>query len=358
MTTASRKKPAPRRADPDATLARYQDQFQLTEAPYRWEERVSASGRSYSVKVYEREAYTAAHMAKSAESGRLVRWAAVLSDGRLVSRDGLIRMRDPEGWEREVKPRVAKLRGDAREAALADAFWSSLSPAEREALAASVDLDAYADGRGERAALRDLLADLRAGGSPLAFVDVGWWARIRDRYARRHLGGPVGSAAWASAPWSHWVAYDHERQGLPQPAESDPRTIEGVSAGTTREEPYVPSAWWYSLIEYLANAAGPRVAEADFVAATLAARLGGAPDPVEVGEFPPQRAAEARASANRLRAERLRRMDRGLAASALARGANEYSALSPLAGREFLASFGRWLKHAPSARGVEPASGR
>lgn len=263
------------------------DYFRVTDAPYVREERQSASGRSYSVKVYTRDAYTAAHMMKSSESGRLVRWGVRLDGDRVVSREGLLRVRAPEALER-LRARGASLRGAARDEALAEALWQALSPDEREAMVAEVDLEEFADGRGEREALRALLEHLRAEGSLLASADVDWHRRVRDRYAARWLGGPVGSSAWASAPWARWLAYWYERAGERPPAEAGPESIAAfvVARGAHGREARL-APWWGALMEYVANASGDRVAEADGVLAALARRLGGQVDPAEIADFPP-----------------------------------------------------------------------
>ena len=64
----SRRAAAP--AADDLRVVAYEDFFVRTEAPYRLEERISASGRSYSVKVYERETYTAEYVKLPRPEGR------------------------------------------------------------------------------------------------------------------------------------------------------------------------------------------------------------------------------------------------------------------------------------------------
>ena len=297
---------------PDLRVVGYEDTFPRSDAPFHWEERVSQSGRSYSVKVYDREAYTADHMAKSAETGRLVRWVVRLSDGSAVSHDGVFRIRDRVAWERDIRPRVARLRGEKREQAIADALWELLSPEEREAMVASVSLDDYADGRGERQALEDLFADLRTSGSLLALVDADWPRRIRDHYAIRHLGGPQRSEAWASATWRPWLRYFYDRAGLPLPAEIDPARIVGLRK-TQKTSEVVPAVWWDALAEYFANARGARLAEAPAVASVLWQRLGGLPDALELADFPPASQLALRQQVHALRDARAERMDLGLA---------------------------------------------
>lgn len=280
------KSPPPAPIERDAAVLGQVDYFHLTAAPFVWEERTSSSGGSYSVKVYTREAYTAAHMRKSAESGRLVRWGVRLAGDRVVSREGLLRVRAPEALER-LRARGAPLRGEAREQALADALWAELSADERGVMIGQVDLDPFTRGAGEREALRRLTEHLRESGSLLGLVDAGWHGRVRDHYATRRLGGPVGSHAWASALWPEWIAYWYERSGEPVPAAVDPETIAAfqVVRGPLGLQGR-PAPWWDALAEYFKNAAGPRMDEALGVARTLTRRLGGPAEALELGEFP------------------------------------------------------------------------
>lgn len=297
--------PSPR---PDLRVVRYEDWFRVTNAPYEWERRFSRDGRgSYEVKRYLDVAYTAAHMARSEESGRLVRWVVRLSDGSAVSHEGLFRIRSREAWERTIRPAVSRLRGERRERAMADAFWGMLSPEEREAMVASVDLDAYTQGRGVEEAREALFEDLRVGGSPLALVDAGWDRRIRDRYAERHLGGPHRSAAWASAPWARWVAYVYACRGLPAPDDIDPGRMPAFDAKGR------PLPWWESVLySYFSRPSEGREAEVETIARTLWRRLGGVPVEAEMLPFPPDGQQEQRRLVLALRDARFARMDRAL----------------------------------------------
>lgn len=200
------------------------DFFKLNDAPYVIEERVAASGRTYEVKVYTPEAYTEDYMGRSTETNRLVRWGIYLSDGSLVSRDGAFRLRFPEAWA-TVQARAARYRGEKREEYLAEAFWKRLTPDEQEAMIASIDLDAYADARGADQAAKDLLNDLRESKSPLGWASVDWRDRLWSVYAQRHLGGPVGSDAWYSAPWEAFIRYKLERGGYPIPPDLTPEAL-------------------------------------------------------------------------------------------------------------------------------------
>ena len=200
------------------------DFFKLNDAPYVIEERVAASGRTYEVKVYTPEAYTEAYMGRSTETNRLVRWGIYLSDGALVSRDGAFRLRFPEAWA-TVQARAAKYRGEKREEYLAEAFWKRLTPDEQEAMIASIDLDAYADARGAKQAEKDLRHDLRESKSPLGWAPVDWYNRVGDAYAQRYLGGPAGSDAWFSAPWSDFVQYSLDYGGYPIPPDVSPDAL-------------------------------------------------------------------------------------------------------------------------------------
>lgn len=200
------------------------DFFKLNDAPYVIEERVAASGRTYEVKVYTPEAYTEDYMGRSTETNRLVRWGIYLSDGSLVSRDGAFRLRFPDAWA-TVQARAARYRGEKREEYLAEAFWKRLTPDEQEAMIASIDLDAYADARGADQAAKDLLNDLRESKSPLGWASVDWRDRLWSVYAQRHLGGPVGSDAWYSAPWEAFIRYKLERGGYPIPPDLTPEAL-------------------------------------------------------------------------------------------------------------------------------------
>lgn len=213
--------PAPRPAD--LRVVDYMDFFKLREAPYVLEERVGESGRSYTVKVYLPEAYTADYMIPSDETGRLVRWGVKLNDGRVVSRDGIFRLRFPEAWER-VKARAARARGEARDKLLGEALWGLLTPEEQRAMIASVNVQDFADGRGAKQALADLEDFLRREGSLLAYADHEWWRDIANAYAVRMLGGPVGSDAWRSAPFEAFAAYKREKAGKPV-LDSNPATM-------------------------------------------------------------------------------------------------------------------------------------
>jgi hypothetical protein len=224
------------------------DAFRETDAPWIMEERIAASGRSYSVKVYLPEAYTAAHMRRSDETKRLVRWTVRLSDGRCVSREGALRVRAPEVWNR-VRSVVAKLRGDRREQAIADALWDALTVEEREAMIAAVDLAAYTVGRSIREASEALHADLIAEMNPLALVAVDWTARFRDLYATAVFGGPVNSPAWHAMTWPQWVAYTYALLGQTAPdawARSLIRRPNAPSTRSTSANPtpaVTPSSW-------------------------------------------------------------------------------------------------------------------
>lgn len=210
----------------DLRVVEYMDFFKLRDAPYVLEERVGESGRSYTVKVYLPEAYTAAYMIPSDETGRLVRWGVKLNDGRIVSRDGIFRLRFPAAWER-IKAKAARARGEARDKLLGETLWGLLTPEEQKAMIASVDLRDFADGRGAKQALADLEDFLKREGSLLAYADHEWWLDIRNIYATRHLGGPEGSSEWRGASWVDFAAYKQEREGLP-PADLSPETVPAV----------------------------------------------------------------------------------------------------------------------------------
>jgi len=172
----------------------YLDYFKLNDAPFDWEERTSASGLStYTVKVYRPEAYTNEYMHVSDESGRLVRWGVRLDDGRIVSRDGLIRLRFPERWE-EIRKILAKQRGVKREEAAAQFIWRGLTESEKAAMIRSVDLSAF-DEMSTFDAEKAIRRSLFDNGSILAHVDdVPWFDMVRDHKAESLTGRPYGSA--------------------------------------------------------------------------------------------------------------------------------------------------------------------
>lgn len=276
------------------------DAFRETDAPWIMEERISVSGRAYSVKVYTSEAYTTRHMRRSDETKRLVRWTVRLSDGRLVSREGAIRVRAPEAWDR-VRSVVAKLRGERREQALADALWDVLSPEEREAMVAAVDLPSYTVGRSIREASEALHADLIAEGSPLARVAAGWSDRLRDVYATAAFGGPIGSPAWHSMTWSQWLTYTYSLVGEDAPdAENLPASIL-TDHGRSRRL----AAWWPSLRTFARYAP---IGHATEVIARLTSMAGGEVSAIEAQEFPPASRLDDRKAVLALRDARLARM--------------------------------------------------
>lgn len=249
------------------------DYFKLNEAPWYAEERVSESGRTYTVKVFAPEAYTDEYMGRSDETGRLVRWGIYLSDGRTVSRDGAFRVRFPAAWAK-VSAAAAHKRGEKREEYLADQFWRRLTPDEQEAMIASVDLDSYADARGTEQGAKDLLRDLRESRSPLGWADVHWYNRLWDVYAQRHLGGAVGEDAWFSAPWDAFIRYKLERGGYPIPADLTPEALPftmRMHGGIRRLHPWVAGAG-----EYWTNTPrGARAREYADIQARVLRRFGG-----------------------------------------------------------------------------------
>ncbi len=284
------------------------DTFRETAAPFVMEERTAASGRSYSVKVYLPAAYTARHMRVSDETKRLVRWVVRLSDGRSVSRDGALRVRDPGAWDR-LRPQIARLRGEKREQAIADALWDALSPDEREAMVAAVDLRAYTAGRSIREAFEALSADLIAEGSPLARVAAGWHDRLRDVYATDAIGGPVGSDAWRAMTWPRWLAYVYAVAGREAPDAADLPATELSRA--TRSQVLAP--WWGSLGSFVRQAPVPHARQ---VLAELTARAGGPVDPMEAAPFPPVSRLDDRRLVNEMRDARVSRMHPAWRASA------------------------------------------
>lgn len=256
----------------------YVDFFKLTDAPHVWEERLSDSGRSYSVKVYLPEAYTSDYMSRSDETGRLVRWGVRLADGRAVSRDGIFRLRDPKGWAK-LRAKLERARGDRREEIAAAELWKLLSPEEREAMLRSLDLTAYADARGIDQAQKDVVADLKASGSLLYWLqgELRLYDRLADAYAEKFLGGPISSSAWSEAPWGRWVVYKTTRAGVPVedvdpsrlPLTSEMRTT-GRTGVIVRRRPH---PWWGSLSEFARN--GHRDGEVRRLREILTGRLGG-----------------------------------------------------------------------------------
>jgi hypothetical protein len=250
----------------------YVDFFKRNEAPYVMEERISESGRAYEVKVYLPEAYTEDYMVRSDETGRLVRWGVELSDRRTVSRDGAFRVRFPEQWAK-IKAAAARKRGEKRDEYLAQAIWREMSPDEQSAMIASVDLDAYADGRGIQVARKDLQSDLKESGSLLFWVDIPWFDLLSDIYAKRHLGGPVGSTAWSSSTFEGFARYRLERDGQKEPESLKPDDLPLLDKRWPESLKLHPV--WAMSMEYWGNKPmGARVAEQPRVMKVLRERMG------------------------------------------------------------------------------------
>lgn len=252
-----------RHAEEPLHVVGYYDAFKITDAPFVWEDRTSASGRTYSVKVYLPEAYTDDYMHRSHESGQRIRWGVRLSDGRTVSRDGLIRIRYPDRWE-AIRKELTRLRGDRREARAAELVWESMSAEERDAMLASVPWDEYVDERGVTQATQDLEQDLRASGSIL-----GWAAPIgdmvRDAYARRYLGGPATSDRIAATPWATFARWSSVAWGTGDPGPDADGFDLPLAVKNWEGRPVL--ARWVSDINYWARTVAPyRPGE---VAATL-----------------------------------------------------------------------------------------
>jgi hypothetical protein len=247
----------------------YIDFFSLNDAPFVLEDRVSSSGRTYTVKVYLPEAYTDDYMFRSDETRRLIRWGVELSDGRTVSREGAFRVRFPEQWE-IVKEAASRKRGEARDEYIACSIWKNMLPEEQEAMLSSVDIESYADARGLKRAKQDLLADLKQSGSLLSWVDAPWGEMLKDAYARRHLGGPVGSDEWRSATFEEFLRYKYEVAGLREPASFDPAKANLL----VRPGAVVDELWrWAS--EYWGNEpAGRRIGDRIRVVNILRERMG------------------------------------------------------------------------------------
>lgn len=254
------------------------DMFKLTRAPYHTEERVAQSGRSYTVKVYEHEAYALPYMRVSDESNRLVRWVVNLSTGQSVSRDGVLRMRDPEAWAR-LRPKLAKLRGEARAQAMGEALWEALSAEEREAMVAAVDLTSYALGRSLTEARKALGEDLATSGNPLAYADVDWSERIDKLYAEWVFGAPHGSPAWRSQTWHDRMRYEALRRGE-EVGDTNPLTM---PIGRYFKGAWADAEWWRTL-KYFVSDAEPRLGRELLTAVT--ARVGGPVHPTEAQSFP------------------------------------------------------------------------
>lgn len=282
------------------------DMFQLTRAPYHEEERVRGFGRPYRVKVYEPEAYTARHMAKSDESKCLVRWVVNLSNGMKVSRDGVMRLRAPEVWER-LYPSIAKLRGEKREQAMARALWEAITPEEREAMVASVDLASYVEGRSATEAREELYADLVESKSPLAHVDAGWSKRLHREYVRAAFGTP--EPAWSAVTWPEYVRFRAFLSGNQGDfsAYADPRSMPltiTTDGGRKVAESWVMRSGLESYVEFA------HLAFADEVFRVVESRLGGAPDPMETQPFPREGDLAARGRWHALRDARATRIAR------------------------------------------------
>lgn len=273
---AEAKRAAPAAFGGPVRVTAYVDLFAENEAPYVMEERLSESGRSYEVKVFTPDAYTEDYMERSDETGRLIRWAVRLSDGRMVSRDGAFRLRFPDQWER-VRQAAARKRGEKRDEHLAMALWGLLSEDEREAMFSSVDLSSYADGRGIEAAKADLARDLRESGN-LLFWAVGsddWYHRLVDQYAICYLGGPLESPAWTSSSFQRFINFKSAMKGVPT-VEVDPVKLPLVADKRVRPAGRKALApWWGMSFEYWSNPpTGDRVAEFARIFHALRRRMG------------------------------------------------------------------------------------
>lgn len=273
---AESKRAAPVAFGGPVRVTAYVDLFAENEAPYVMEERLSESGRTYEVKVFTPDAYTEDYMERSDETGRLIRWAVRLSDGRMVSRDGAFRLRFPDQWER-VRQAAARKRGEKRDEHLAMALWGLLSEDERVAMLSSVDLSSYADGRGIKAAQADLARDLRESGN-LLFWAVGsddWYKRLADQHAIRYLGGPIGSPAWSSSSLQRFIDFKSAMKGVPT-VEADPAKLPLVAdkrVGPTGRKVLAP--WLGMSFEYWSNTPmGDRVAEFAPIFHALRRRMG------------------------------------------------------------------------------------
>lgn len=283
------------------------DMFKETHAPYHMEERVRGFGRPYQVKVYEPEAYTARHMAKSDESKCLVRWVVKLSNGMKVSRDGVMRLRAPEAWDR-LRPYVAKLRGEKKEQAMASALWEAITPEEREAMVASVDLASYVEGRAPHEALEDLYADLVESKSPLAHVDAGWSRRMHREFVRAAFGTP--DPAWNKVTWPEFVRFNailsgHTHDQSAYGVYLDPRTMP-LTILTRNGRDAAPSWVMSGGLSSFVETAHPALAEDVF--RVVEARLGGPPQAGETEPFPLQGDIEMRRTQNAIRDARRARL--------------------------------------------------
>lgn len=277
LWTWGAEQPIPVLPEVDLRVIGYEDAFRNSEAPFHWEERTSESGRTYTVKVYDPEAYTADFMFRSDESGRLMRWGVRIADGRLVSRDAIFRMRFPAAWA-ELRSRLAKLRGEKREEAIAAALWERLSREEQGALVAGARLDEYVDARGVNQSLADANRDLRASGSILGWVGVGT-DNMRDAYATRLLGGPIGSTPWRAASWTMFLSFKDALRGMTRTSyavEDLPLFDPFVSLGQHGERVVQLGAapWWGDAQEFFANSQ-LRSEEARSILHAIERRLGG-----------------------------------------------------------------------------------
>lgn len=291
----------------DVVVVGATDMFKLTNAPYHEELRARGIGNTYYAKVYEPVAYTARHMAKSDESKRLVRWVVNLSNGMKVSREGVLRLRAPEVWDR-VQPMVAKLRGEKLEQAMAKALWDAITPEEREAMVASVDLASYVEGRSIREAREDLFADLVESKSPLAHIDAEWSKRLRREFVRAAFG--TETPAWEALTWPEFVRFQaflggnqHDLSAYENPR-TMPLTVRGKN-GLSVHESWVMHNGLSEIASY-ARLARPQFAEE--VLSVVIERLGGPPGPGETERFPPASDLAARNRQHALRDARVARI--------------------------------------------------
>lgn len=285
----------------DAYVVGAVDMFQETAAPYHIEERFAGMGSRYFVRVYEPVAYTKKHMAKSDETKRLVRWVVKLSNGMRVSQEGVLRLRAPEVWDR-VRPMVAKLRGEKREQAMANAIWSAITHDERLAMIRSVNLTEYTTGRGLDAAQGDLFADLAAGGSLLAHVDGAWRKRLLDVYAEAVFGGPMFSREWYEQTWHSRLRFGALTGGSANPDDMDTNPYTMPLAFAANGDMHAPG--WWRLLSPFANTARPDHARE--VLSILTDRIGGMVSRAEFMPFPDN--LEERMAVHTMRDARLGRM--------------------------------------------------
>lgn len=111
-------------------ILRVKDAFHVNRAPYEIQEFQNAHGGTYEKRVYLPEAYTAAYMIQSGNSGVLARYYAEMSDGSLQGLDSALLLAKPEVYQK-----VGSGKSLAKLTDLFDKVWEDIDEQAREELA-------------------------------------------------------------------------------------------------------------------------------------------------------------------------------------------------------------------------------